>query len=55
MLPTATSPMQISNYPNQIMPQFDSLDFYQRMTPETLFFIFYYMEVCWYLIIKLSF
>ncbi|KAI2804213.1 CCR4-NOT transcription complex, subunit 3 [Blomia tropicalis] len=41
--PGVTSPFS-SNYPSQVMPQFESIEFYQRMTPETLFFIFYYME-----------
>lgn len=27
-------------------PHLDSFDFFQRLSIETLFFIFYYMEVC---------
>lgn len=48
MQPNATTPIPMPNYPNQILPQFDSLDFYQRLAPETLFFIFYYMEVIYF-------
>ena len=54
LAPTATTPMQVANYPNQTMQQFDSLDFYSRLAPETLFFVFYYMEVCVTLIIYFS-
>jgi len=32
-------------YPQMPMPGSDSLDFFLRLTTETLFFIFYYMEV----------
>lgn len=34
----------MSSFPNQPLPQFHNIDFYDRLTPETLFFIFYYME-----------
>lgn len=45
MFPTMTTPHLNSNYPNQTLPQFDNPDFYQHLQAETLFFIFYYMEV----------
>lgn len=40
-----TTPHLNSNYPNQTLPQFDNPDFYKHLQAETLFFIFYYMEV----------
>lgn len=45
LFPQITSPFSMSSYPNQTLSQFENVDFYQRLTPETLFFIFYYMEV----------
>ncbi|UXI14395.1 CCR4-NOT transcription complex subunit 3 [Sarcoptes scabiei] len=44
LFPQITSPFSMSSYPNQTLSQFENVDFYQRLTPETLFFIFYYME-----------
>ncbi|KAH9510479.1 CCR4-NOT transcription complex, subunit 3 [Dermatophagoides farinae] len=35
---------QMSSFPNQTLPQLHDIDFYDRFTLETLFFIFYYME-----------
>ena len=32
-------------YPQQSPPSADSLEYYLRLQPETLFFVFYYMEV----------
>lgn len=33
-------------YPQAPMANADSLEYYLRLAPETLFFTFYYMEVC---------
>lgn len=34
-------------YPQAPLPNADSLEYYLRLAPETLFFTFYYMEVSW--------
>lgn len=39
------NPMPTPSYYPQSLPHADSLDFFQRLSTETLFFIFYYMEV----------
>ena len=42
------TPFQTPFYHHQHPPShFDSFEFFQRLSIETLFFIFYYMEVCW--------
>lgn len=32
------------HYPQQQLPHSDTVEFFQRLSPETLFFVFYYME-----------
>lgn len=32
------------HYPQQPLPHSDTVEFFQRLSPETLFFVFYYME-----------
>ncbi|XP_027196027.2 CCR4-associated factor Not3 [Dermatophagoides pteronyssinus] len=43
-LPQLHTYSQMSSFPNQTLSQFNNIEFYDRLTPETLFFIFYYME-----------
>lgn len=38
--------MTPSYYPQCAPPNADTLEYYLRLSPETLFFVFYYMEVC---------
>ena len=35
-----------SYYPQQCLPHSDSIEFFHRLSTESLFFIFYFMEVC---------
>lgn len=35
-------------YPQKVQPNFETLEYYTRLQPETLFFIFYFMEVVLY-------
>ena len=45
-LPSGSVPSP-SFYPQQALPHSDTLDFFHRLSTETLFFIFYFMEVRW--------
>jgi CCR4-NOT transcription complex subunit 3 len=39
-------------YPQKVQPNFETLEYYTRLQPETLFFTFYFMEVILVSIIK---
>ena len=44
-VPRLASPPYPSSYPTVPLPNSDSLDFFLKLQPETLFFIFYYYQV----------
>uniref|UniRef100_A0AC35UAN6 Not3 domain-containing protein n=1 Tax=Rhabditophanes sp. KR3021 TaxID=114890 RepID=A0AC35UAN6_9BILA len=43
-LPRVPVPASSPHFPKSVHPQFDTLEHYLKLTPETLFFTFYYME-----------